>query len=474
MINLISNISKNREKVLGLNERYLNYIRPYNLKRSVSIADNKILTKKILSKNNIPVPKKIALIRNREELNLMDFNELPKSFVIKAAHGVRGGGVEIFYSKYKEGNWIISQGKKMRIEEIRVLCRDILEGKYSLHNESDIVLIEERVRPHRIFRYYSYKGTPDIRVIVFNNIPVMGMLRLPTKKSGGRANLDLRAIGTGIDMAVGKTTSAIIGKRDFIEKTPEYKLPLSGLRIPYWNKMLSYSIEASKVTGLGFAAVDFLIDKENGPVIVELNARAGLSIQLANQAGLKERLIKASGINIKTTERGVRLAKDLFGGEIEEEIETISGKNVIGIYENIKIHGLNNETFEGKAKIDTGADSTSIDKEVALKLGYEKIIQRFDKIEIPKEYSRTEGLKMMEDLKNKLVPEFESLEDINLIKSSHGMSLRPYVKITLNLDNTEFETKATIYDRSKLNYSVIVGRKSLGKFLVDPSKATKS
>lgn len=469
MINL-GKIRRNSKKVLGLNDRYLNYIRPNNLRSAVHIADDKVLTKKILQENDIPVPKMVATINNRADLEELDFDSLPRSFVIKPVHGLMGGGVEIIYNRDKNGDWIISRGRRIDIEGIKTQCRDILDGKYSLHNEPDTVLIEERVRPHKAFRYYTYKGTPDVRIIVYNNIPVMGMLRLPTERSEGRANLDLGAIGTGIDMAVGKTTTAIYGKSGLIERTPNLNLPLSGVRIPYWNRILKYAIEASKVSGLGFAAIDFLIDKEEGPLIVELNARPGLSIQIANQTGLRERLKKAGGIKVKTTEKGIRLTKDLFGGEIEEGIEAISGKNVIGIYENVKIYGVNKEKFEGKAKIDTGADSTSIDKEIAKKLGYGEIIDRFDSIDIPEEYTRKEGIKMMEDLKEQLVPEFEYLEDINLIKSSHGMSLRPYIRIELQLDETRFETKATIYDRSNLTYPVIVGRKSLTKFLVDPSK----
>jgi hypothetical protein len=208
-------------------------------------------------------------------------------------------------------------------------------------------------------------------------------------------------------------------------------------------------------------------------MIVELNARPGLSIQLSNQTGLRARLKKASGIKVTTVEKGVRLAKDLFGGEIEEGIETISGKNVIGIYETIKIFGVNDEKFETKAKIDTGADSTSIDKEIAIKLGYQELIDMFDAIEIPEEYTRQEGVEMMNKLREELVPKYEELADINLIHSSHGMSLRPYVWIELDLDGIRFETKATVFDRSNLTYPVIIGRKSLGKFLVDPSKNEK-
>jgi alpha-L-glutamate ligase-like protein len=470
MLKRLTRLRKNRRKVLGLNERYLEYIRPHNLKSAIRIADDKVLTKEILQANNIPVPTQIAVIKSLDELDTIDFENFPKSFVIKPVHGLKGGGVDIFYNRDKEGKWIRNDGSRASMEDIRGQCNDIIDGKYSLHNESDTVLIEERIKPHKVFRYHTYKGTPDVRVIIFNSIPVMAMLRLPTQKSFGKANLDLGAIGAGIDMAVGKTTSAVYGKSGYIEKTPHTRLPISGLKIPFWERILRYSIEASQATELGFAAIDFLIDNEKGPVIVELNARPGLSIQLANQTGLRQRVKKATGIKVKSVKHGIRLAKDMFGGEIEEVIEAISGKDVIGIYENISLFGLEEKEYACKAKIDTGADSTSIDREIAMKLGFKEIIDELDAKNIPEKFTREEGIQMMKELDAELIPKYEYLTDIRMIKSSHGVSLRPSIKINLTLGDTTFETNATIYDRSKLEYPAIIGRKSLTRFLVDPSK----
>ena len=222
----LQRILKNRKLVLGLNQRYLDYIRPYNSKKAIHIADDKVITKKILTKAGIPVPKKIVVIKNIKDLNAFDFEKLPKSFVIKPVHGVRGGGVEIFYNKSKDGRWIKVDKSKTTENQLRAYMQDILDGKYSLFNEPDRVLIEERVKPHKNFKYYSFKGTPDIRVIVFNKIPIMSYVRLPTKDSNGKANLDLGAIGAGIDIAVGKV--ALRGKTvlTLFEKAPVGLRPL--------------------------------------------------------------------------------------------------------------------------------------------------------------------------------------------------------------------------------------------------------
>jgi hypothetical protein len=41
---------------------------------------------------------------------------------------------------------------------------------------------------------------------------------------------------------------------------------------------------------LAFLGVDLVIDRDRGPLLLELNARPGLQIQVANQAGLFKRL----------------------------------------------------------------------------------------------------------------------------------------------------------------------------------------
>jgi len=467
----LSKFFENRRKILGMNERNLIFIRKSNHKKAIRIADDKILTKKVLTKAGIPTPKLIAIINDFKELESFDWATLPMSFVLKPVRGIEGAGIDIFYNRDKDGNWIRADKSKASLDDLKLQIREILDGKFSLNHTPDRVLLEERVKTHKAFKYYTYKGTPDIRIIVYNNIPVMSFLRLPTKESNGKANLALGAIGAGIDLANGITTSSIQGKNRDIEFVPGTKILLGGLKIPFWNKMLTYAIDAQRATNINYVAVDFLIDRDLGPMIVELNARPGLSIQLANNDGLRWRLKKAKDIKVNATEKGIRLAKYLFGGEIEEEVETITGKDVIGIYEKVTFFDEKNNEIKVNCKIDTGADSTSIDSNLATKLGFQDIVDKFEELQLPQDMARADGLALMKKLAEELIPQYPGrLVDVQFTKSSHGNSIRPYVKIKMELKDTVFETNASIFDRSKLNYPVIVGRKSLSKFLIDPSK----
>src|SRR5690606_27805340 len=135
----------------------LRYIRPFNKKKAKRIADDKLLTKIILTRNKIPVPELIAVINNYEELENFNWDILPNSFAIKPVSGLEGGGIEIFYNRDKAGNWIKADRTKVGLDQLKGLARSILDGKFSLHNSPDRVFFEERVKMPQIFKYYAYK-----------------------------------------------------------------------------------------------------------------------------------------------------------------------------------------------------------------------------------------------------------------------------------------------------------------------------
>lgn len=464
---------KKSRSVLGMNARNLDFIRPHNPKRAKKIADNKLLCKSVLKKNGVFVSELITKIKTVAELEVFDWQILPSSFALKPNRGFGGEGIIVVYGKKKDRNdaWIKADGSLITIEDLKNHIRNIIDGSFSLSNIPDIAFFEERLQLLKLFKPYTYKGIPDIRVIVFNKVPVMAMLRLPTRESGGKSNLQQGAIGTGIDMSSGTTTTAIQGKGGFIDNVPETRILLSGLKIPYWKDILILSVKAQEVSELGFLGVDIAIDKEKGPVILEINARPGLSIQLCNQTGLKERLERVRGLQIKTIEKGVRVGMDLFGGEIEEELENISGKKVIGSSEKIKFTTLDGKEIEVLAKIDTGAYSTSIDIELAKQLGFEPTLESFSQIDISsyKLLPENEGL-IKKDFLEKYKEKIPSLEDVAMIFSSSGSSLRPVVRTTLKLDTEIISVGVNITDRKNLKYPVIIGKRDLRKFLIDVNK----
>lgn len=477
------------KKILGMNSRNLEFIRPHNLRKAKRLADDKLLSKKILRKNEIAVPKLIAKIKNYQDLENFNWQSLPESFALKPNRGFGGEGIIVVYAKKKnrpaltsgdaestrggDDAWIKADRSLITIDDLKNHIRNILDGSFSLSGTPDVAFFEERLQLLKLFKPYSYKGIPDIRVIVFNKVPVMAMLRLPTKNSGGKSNLQQGAIGVGIDMATGTTTSAILGKNKFIEKIPETRMIISGIKIPHWKDILSLAVKTQEISNLGFLGVDIAIDKEQGPVVLELNARPGLSIQLANLSGLKRRLERVAGLKIKTIEKGVRVGMDLFGGEIESEVEEISGRKIIGTVEKVKLLGKDGKEVEVDAKIDTGAYSSSIDTELAKELGFEDVLNYFNSLELPKELPRENAKVIEEDLRKKYLGTHSDLADISIVYSSHGSSIRPKVKVLINLSQVEIPTSVNITEREELRRNMIIGKRNLNKFLIDVNKLNK-
>ena len=180
-------------------------------------------------------------------------------------------------------------GELLRLDDLQQHLSDILSGMYSLGGQPDSALIQQRIRLHPMFEAITYKGIPDVRVILYRNEPAMAMLRLPTKESNGRANLHQGGIGTGIDLDTGITHHAVQRNR-LVSKHPDTGRPVVGMRVPYWDEVIRLSRRVSEAVGLGYIGVDVVIDAEGGPMLLEANARPGLAIQIANGQGLTPRL----------------------------------------------------------------------------------------------------------------------------------------------------------------------------------------
>lgn len=275
------------EAVLGLNKRNISYIYEHNERRDYKLADDKLISKKLMEYNGFPTPK---LLRSYSY-----FFELPKiaseldknaDFVIKPARGMGGAGILVF-KDYKDGKWITTSNEVFGPDEIYQHSAMILSGVFSLDGTTDAVMIEEKIQIDELFTSIAYKGIPDIRVIIFQHKPVMAMLRIPTKKSKGKANLHQGGIGVGINLETGVT---FISKdyRGGVEVNPDNGEKVVGVQIPHWDKIIEMSARVQDIVPLGYMGIDWVIDERYGPQILEMNVRPGLEIQNINGQGLHQ------------------------------------------------------------------------------------------------------------------------------------------------------------------------------------------
>jgi alpha-L-glutamate ligase-like protein len=305
--------------VLGINRRNAIYMLPNNNRKFYPLVDDKALTKELAIKFGAAVPDLYGKIKIQAEIR--DFAEIVaphEDFVVKPAQGSQGQG--IFVVTGRAGDYYRrADGVLMSLDEISFHLSNILSGIYSLGGQPDQALIEYRVQFDPVFEAIAYRGVPDVRIIVFFGIPVMAMVRLPTRMSGGKANLHQGAIGAGIDMTLGRTLTAVWGN-NVVTEHPDTGNPVSGVEIPHWPRLLDIAARAYEMTNLGYQGIDLVLDKERGPLILELNARPGLNIQIANRAGLESRLEAAMAArdSLTTVEERVAFARENFTTTLEE------------------------------------------------------------------------------------------------------------------------------------------------------------
>lgn len=281
--------------LMGIGQRNADYVLMYNPRKFYPRVDDKLITKRLAIEAGLPVPELYASISEEHEIaELHDKLKPHDQFVVKPAHGSGGDGILVISGRRGE-KYRRSNGHLMGRDEFEHHLSNALSGLFSLGGHPDHLLIEYCVQFDPIFDQVSYKGVPDVRIIVFLGYPVMAMIRLPTRLSDGKANLHQGAIGVGIDLPTGTTRRGVWGT-EIIKEHPDTEHSIVGLEIPRWDELLAMASRCYELSGLGYVGVDFVLDRNKGPMILELNARPGLSIQMANGNGLLHRLKKVEAL----------------------------------------------------------------------------------------------------------------------------------------------------------------------------------
>ena len=272
--------------VLSMNRRNYEVIARHNRRRLYPLVDDKVKTKQLANDIGLTTPHLIASVSAQYEVkNFLNLVKNDKSFVIKPAHGSGGKGVLVIQS-YTQNHFRLPSGRVLRYREVYQHISNILSGLYSLGGRYDTALFEEMVHFSDVFKNYSYQGIPDVRLIIYEGYPVLAMMRLATKESAGRANLHQGAVGVGIDIKTGRAISAVQHNKP-VRFHPDTKADLMQLSVPFWKEHLLIAAQGYEMTGLGYLGADIVLDKNKGPMVLELNARPGLAIQIANQCGLR-------------------------------------------------------------------------------------------------------------------------------------------------------------------------------------------
>jgi alpha-L-glutamate ligase-like protein len=309
---------------MGMNQRHHGYIGRYNDRDKYPLVDDKLKTKIIAKEAGATTPALIGVIRN--QFAVKSIHKMVKEwpgFVIKPAQGSGGKGILVVIS-HKDGVYTKPSGATIDEAEVERHITNTLAGLFSLGGKNDVAVVENLIKFDDCFEGFSYEGVPDVRIIVFKGYPVMAMMRLSTSASDGKANLHQGAVGVGIDIATGRAVRAVQFDTPIVHH-PDTGKDLHSLQVPHWKKLLVLASSAWEMTELGYMGTDMVLDKEEGPMVLELNARPGLAIQIANGAGLLPRLNHIEELTLPKRypepEERVAYAAQQFGVYAKELIE---------------------------------------------------------------------------------------------------------------------------------------------------------
>ena len=337
-----------------MNQRNNIYVKEFNPDRGIRLANNKEQTKKFLSQRSIPVPKTFFHIKNRQDW--FQFNAetlLAKTFVIKPNKGSKGQGIFVINDcRKREIEWKVSSsffkkinnlaniyeqqikdfwyefsigGKWISEIDLKKKAGWIFQWLFSSLGKPDTMLIEEKLIPWPWFELFCKYGLADMRIIMFNLVPVIAMLRVPTKASWGKANLAQGGIGLGIDIVTGKVNSLYWQGQSYTTNFPEERSQFKNKKIPYRQEILEYSANAQYFVNSWYLGMDWVITNK-WPKLLEINARAWLEIQNITGKPLLNIMKKIEDLNVTTPSKGLEISRSLFGTDRTTDIKP---KNVI-------------------------------------------------------------------------------------------------------------------------------------------------
>ncbi|MBI5442111.1 MAG: hypothetical protein HY900_12975 [Deltaproteobacteria bacterium] len=280
------------DRILGLNRRNLSYVYAQNRLRDLPIADDKLKTKELVGAHGVPVPTTYRVYRHFFELGAVERDLAPyDEFVIKPSNGRYGSGILVLTERREDG-WMDITGTVHRPADLRRHILDIVFGTYTNELQS-AALVEERVPQQADMARMSPLGLADVRIIFYREQPTLAMLRVPTRRSRGKANLHQGGIGVGVDVATGRTVRAL-WRGQPVEVHPDTGFPLIGFLIPDWEEVVRVGTVTARSVPLKYIGADIALSV-HGPVLLEINARPGLEIQNVNEVPLRSLLRELGG-----------------------------------------------------------------------------------------------------------------------------------------------------------------------------------
>jgi alpha-L-glutamate ligase-like protein len=272
--------------VVGINRRNVELVYAHNARRDYRFADDKLLSKQLLRAAGVATPETLVLCDGLHAVApALTALSARTQFVVKPASSSGGQGILVIGERLADDSGFVrASGAPLSDDALRAHLASIVFGAFSA-DTGDVAYAEQRVVAHPLLDALWPHGLCDVRVLTLNAKPLMAMLRVPTLRSDGRANLHQGALGLALALDSGEVFRALCRGRA-IEAHPDSGRAFLGLRIPGWSAVLDAATRAARAIPLGYLGIDIVLDRAGEPLVLEVNARPGLEIQNVNGRGL--------------------------------------------------------------------------------------------------------------------------------------------------------------------------------------------
>ncbi len=266
-----------RTRLMGINLRNRALVAKENPRGQRHLADDKLLAKRLLAQAAVPTPRTIVSFEGLGEIpTALDVIKREPSFVLKPARGAGGRGIVVVTGQQND-QFLRAGGSLMSTSALRRHMAEIVFGAFSKTLE-DQGFFEERIQATPTLAELSPSGLCDVRVLVLKGRPFAAMLRVPTKGSGGKANLHAGGLGLGLRLDSGRVMRAMQRGR-ILTRHPDTQATLLDWAVPQWDEILTVATQAAQAFPLRYLGVDICVDDTRGPLVLEVNVRPGLEIQ---------------------------------------------------------------------------------------------------------------------------------------------------------------------------------------------------
>lgn len=254
------------------------------------VSEDKMLTHQVFKTLGIKQPRLLLQYKNGlfydRQKNLMTNNQLEEliksstaeKLFLKPTMGLGGKGIIVFNKKER---FINEEGDEISAEFI-------LEAL----DKNENYILQEGIKQHNeLNKIYSHSvNTFRVNTKIIDGEPKILFSFLRMGRGGGQLdNASLKGFVCKVDPETGEFASQGTSKLfTKIDKHPDTDFQFEGYTFPYWDEIKDFVLKAAgKLENIGCIGWDVAYS-EDGPMIIEINAGAGLQSLQDNHGGVRE------------------------------------------------------------------------------------------------------------------------------------------------------------------------------------------